>query len=133
MRYIADIGTLFKEVDSVCSLFNSRFAVVMDWVGQPFVVVKDVVCDLYRRLMAQWAGFKAYLCQDADRNKYVLTLFCYPIHLESKGKDLSSEYIVVLQGEGISSIPLCGQDRMSVNLSESFSVKQEILEKFCLM
>lgn len=82
--------------------------------------------------MAQWAGFKACLCRDAKRINYLLNLSCYPNHLKSRVKDLSLINGVLWQGEGTSLLPLCGEDTVIVDLSESFSVNQKDIENFRL-
>ena len=104
---------------------------IWDSCRRPF----ESIMNLYRKLMVQRAGFKACLRRD-DRSN-LLTLFCYPLHLEmqiyERLKRYSSEYVVPRQGEGESEVRLCDEDRLFVHLSDAFDVQPKYTKNLSLV
>ena len=76
--------------------------------------------------MKQRAGFLACLCNDAVPTRYLLNLFCFPLHLKSKViSDINvSSYFANFQGEGTSRKSLYNEDETFVSLSEGFKVDE---------
>ena len=104
--------------------FSLRYWVWIDLLKLPFVTLKSTAYNFCRRLMLQEVGFFARLYATENPPIYVLNLWCFPIHLkeEVKSKDLRP---FCAQGGGNSRKPLCKEDRMSVSLSEAFTLMQE--------
>ena len=76
--------------------------------------------------MLQEVGFFARLYATENPSIYVLTLWCFPLHLKEQVQTLSSDSRrVCAQGGGNSRKPLCKEDWMSVSLSEAFTLMQE--------
>lgn len=109
-----------------CSPFYLR---IWPWrLKGPFVGLRKLASDQYKRVMGQQPGFLACLCDDGNADKptdYLLTLSCFPIHLKTKvNSDMSSTYYVYYQGDVTSTKPLCVRDRAFVSLSKEFSLRQ---------
>lgn len=83
------------------------------------------VSDLARRSMKQRAGFLACMCRNVRRERYLLKLFCFPLHLKSKvNKNTVKNYDVIFQGDGNSKKPLFNEDETSVSLSKGLKVHE---------
>ena len=83
------------------------------------------VSDLARRSMKQRAGFLACMCRDVVPERYLLKLFCFPLHLKSKvNKNTVKNYDVIFQGDGNSKKPLFNEDETSVALSKGLKVHE---------
>ena len=83
------------------------------------------VSDLARRSMKQRAGFLACMCRDVVPERYLLKLFCFPLHLKSKvNKNTVKNYHVIFQGDGNSKNPLFNEDETSVALSKGLKVHE---------
>ena len=83
------------------------------------------VSDLARRSMKQRAGFLACMCRNVGRERYLLKLFCFPLHLKSKvNKNTVKNYDVIFQGDGNSKKPLFNEDETSVSLSKGLKVHE---------
>ena len=83
------------------------------------------VSDLARRSMKQRAGFLACMCRNVRRERYLLKLFCFPLHLKSKvNKNTVKNYDVIFQGDGNSKKPLFNEDETSVALSKGLKVHE---------
>ena len=81
------------------------------------------VSNLDRRSMKQRAGFLACMCRNVRRERYLLRLFCFPLHLKSKvNKNTVKNYDVIFQGDGNSKKPLFNEDETSVALSKGLKV-----------
>ena len=83
--------------------------------------------------MSQEVGFFARLYAAENARNYVLTLWCFPLHLKEQVQTLLSTGLhrVCAQGGGNSQKPLCKEDRMSVSLSKAFTLMQgENLDNF---
>ena len=75
--------------------------------------------------MGKQAGFLAHLCEDVRPTNYLLILNCFPIQLKHEvNNHISSNYNVILQGEGSSEEPLCTKEQAFVSFSEAFSLQQ---------
>ena len=83
------------------------------------------VSNLDRRSMKQRAGFLACMCRNVRRERYLLRLFCFPLHLKSKvNKNTVKNYDVIFQGDGNSKKPLFNEDETSVSLSKGLKVHE---------
>ena len=83
------------------------------------------VSNLDRRSMKQRAGFLACMCRNVRRERYLLKLFCFPLHLKSKvNKNTVKNYHVIFQGDGNSKKPLFNEDETSVSLSKGLKVHE---------
>ena len=83
------------------------------------------VSNLDRRSMKQRAGFLACMCRNVRRERYLLKLFCFPLHLKSKvNKNTVKNYDVIFQGDGNSKKPLFNEDETSVSLSKGLKVHE---------
>ena len=84
------------------------------------------VSNLDRRSMKQRAGFLACMCRDVLPERYLLKLFCFPLHLKSKvNMDIAElNYDVIFQGDGNSKKPLFNEDETSVSLSKGLKVHE---------
>ena len=83
------------------------------------------VSDLDRRSMKQRAGFLACMCRNVRSERYLLKLFCFPLHLKSKvNKNTVKNYHVIFQGDGNSKKPLFNEDETSVSLSKGLKVHE---------
>ena len=83
------------------------------------------VSNLDRRSMKQRAGFLACMCRNVRRERYLLRLFCFPLHLKSKvNKNTVKNYDVIFQGDGNSKKPLFNEDETSVALSKGLKVHE---------
>ena len=107
--------------------FSLRYWVWIDRLKLPFVTLKNAAYDFSRRLMLQEVGFFARLYATGNPTTYVLTLYCFPLHLREQVQTPLSPDLrrVCAQGGGNSRKPLCKEDWMSVSLSEAFTLKQE--------
>ena len=75
--------------------------------------------------MKQRAGFLACMCRNVRRERYLLKLFCFPLHLKSKvNKNTVKNYDVIFQGDGNSKKPLFNEDETSVSLSKGLKVHE---------
>ena len=75
--------------------------------------------------MKQRAGFLACMCRNVGRERYLLKLFCFPLHLKSKvNKNTVKNYDVIFQGDGNSKKPLFNEDETSVSLSKGLKVHE---------
>ena len=113
--------------------FSFRYWVWIDRLKSPFAILKNLADYLYRRLMSQEVGFFARLYAAENARNYVLTLWCFPLHLKEQVQTLLSTGLhrVCAQGGGNSQKPLCKEDRMSVSLSKAFTLMQaENLDNF---
>ena len=77
--------------------------------------------------MLQEVGFFARLYATGNPSIYVLTLYCFPLHLREQVQTPLSPDLrrVCAQGGGNSRKPLCKEDWMSVSLSNAFTLLQE--------
>ena len=84
------------------------------------------VSNLDRRSMKPRAGFLACMCRDVVPERYLLKLFCFPLHLKSKvNKNMVKlNYDVIFQGDGNSKKPLFNEDETSVSLSKGLKVHE---------
>ena len=83
------------------------------------------VSNLDRRSMKQRAGFLACMCRNVRSERYLLKLFCFPLHLKSKvNKNTVKNYHVIFQGDGNSKKPLFNEDETSVSLSKGLKVHE---------
>ena len=110
-------------MDGFPSSFSLRF---WPWkLNNPAGVDAKDASDLYNRIMKQPAGFLACLCSDAVPERFLLKLFCFPLHLRSKVNHDISKYVVIYQGDGNSRKPLSNDDETFVALSEGLKVHGE--------
>nr|XP_058941441.1 uncharacterized protein LOC131769742 [Pocillopora verrucosa] len=105
----------------------SMYWVWIDLLKLPFDILKHLVDYLSGKSMLQRVGFFARLYAIENSTNYVLTLYCFPLHLEEQvhTRTSSTDHCVRAQGEGNSLKPLCKEDQMSVSLSKAFTVTQE--------
>ena len=99
----------------------------------PFRTLKKLADSLTRTLMLQRVGFLARLYATVNPTIYVLTLYCFPLHLEEQVYTRASlaGLCVRAQAEGNSLKPLCKGDWMSVSLSKAFTLMlDESLDSF---
>ena len=83
--------------------------------------------------MSQRVGFFACLYARGKPTSYLLTLYCFPLHLKEQVYTPLSPlpHSICAEGGGNSLKPLCKEDQMSVSLSEAFTVIQgENLDNF---
>ena len=90
-------------------------------------MLKNLADGLCRKLMLQQAGFFARLYATGKPTNYLLTLYCFPLHLKEQVYTPLPPIArnVCAQGGGNSLKPLCKEDQMSVSLSQAFIVMQE--------
>ena len=113
--------------------FSFRYWVWIDPIKRSFVVLKNLADSLCRKLMSQRVGFFACLYARGKPTSYLLTLYCFPLHLKEQVYTPLSPvpHSICAEGGGNSLKPLCKEDQMSVSLSEAFTVMQgENLDNF---
>ena len=79
---------------------------------------------MYKRAMGQDAEFLACLCDDVKPTNYLLTLSCFPTHLQDQVNRRPRPCHVNYQGRGTSEKPLCRREQVFVSFSEEFSLLQ---------
>ena len=113
--------------------FSFRYWVWIDPFKRSFVVLKNLADSLCRKLMSQRVGFFARLYARGKPASYLLTFYCFPLHLKEQVYTPLSPvpHSICAEGGGNSLKPLCKEDQMSVSLSEAFTVMQgENLDNF---